>query len=203
MSKYLRLEIYKYLDLGDLIRLISKLSRQERELLEETSHISQTQRTLKIEKPIGPQSTSHLISLFFPIKLCTELTLHVDDLSNLKSLIILLENLPVSFQNEHKLNLIAKVDHKEIFKLLSRVDDLKIKLKIVSCTCNQTGKRSFKAVPLSTALEVHIFDFCVDLSQIIEGTLGPQISTLFFQNCTVKNDITFRHLAEGASVALP
>jgi hypothetical protein len=48
MSKYLRLEIYKYLDLGDLIRLISKLSRQERELLEETSHISQTPRTLKI-----------------------------------------------------------------------------------------------------------------------------------------------------------
>lgn len=42
MSKYLRLEIYKYLDLGELVRLISKLSRQERELLEETSHISQT-----------------------------------------------------------------------------------------------------------------------------------------------------------------
>ena len=203
MSKYLRLEIYKYLDLGDLIRLISKLSRQERELLEETSHISQTPRTLKILKPIGPKSTSDLISLFFPIKLCTEMTLQVDETSNFKSLMTLLENLPVSFQNEQKLNLIAKADHKSMFRLLSRVEDLKIKLKIVSCTCNQTGKRSFKAVPVSTALEVHFFDYCVDLSQLSEGTLGPQITTLFFQNCTIKNDITLRHLAEGAYVAFP
>jgi hypothetical protein len=116
---------------------------------------------------------------------------------------ILLENLPVSFQNEHKLNLIAKADHKEMFRLLSMVEDLRIKLKIVSCTCNQTGKRSFKAVPLSTALEVHFFDYCIDLSQLSEGTLGPHTTTLFFQNCTIKNDITFRHLAEGASVAFP
>ena len=42
MSKYLRLEIYKYLDLGELVRLVSKLRRQERQLLEETSEISQT-----------------------------------------------------------------------------------------------------------------------------------------------------------------
>jgi hypothetical protein len=48
MSKYLRLEIYKYLDLGELVSLISKLSRQERELLEDTSQISQTQRIFKI-----------------------------------------------------------------------------------------------------------------------------------------------------------
>ena len=131
------------------------------------------------------------------------MTLHVDDLSNFKSLMILLENLPVSFKNEHKLNLIAKADHKEMFRLLSMVDDIKIKLKIVSFTCNQIGKRSFKGVPLSTALEVHFFDYCVDLSQLSEGSLGPQITTLFFQNCTIKNDITLRHLAEGASVAFP
>lgn len=62
-------------------------------------------------------------------------------MSNLTSLMTLLENLPVSFQNEHKLNLIAKVDHKGFFRLLSRVDDLNIKLKIVSFTCNQAGKK--------------------------------------------------------------
>jgi hypothetical protein len=123
MSKYLRLEIYKYLDLGELVSLISKLSRQERELLEDTSQISQTQRIFKIKRPIGPPSTD-LISLFLPIRLCTELTLEVDDRSNLKSLMTLLENLPVRFRNEHKLNLIAKVDHKGMFRLLSRFNDL-------------------------------------------------------------------------------
>jgi hypothetical protein len=186
LSKYLRLLIYKHLDLPDLCSSIAVLSKGERVLLPAAALLDQ-ERDLSIAHV--PQDSRRLAALQYSLNLCTRLSLHLSEDSFCQEAFLqLMKSLPAKLRQGGHINLSLSLNHKTLGDTFSKLEKsgLPVAYNLVEVYCWPQKKRVFRPLPLASVRELYVFDFNISLSHISHMR---SLETLFLQNCTVNNDL--------------